>query len=46
MGLVYAEIELINGDDLALVCRNLIGEDEIKRMRAKKRSDDSKPSDR
>ncbi len=33
MGLVYAEIELINGDDLALVRRNIIGEDEVKRMR-------------
>jgi clan AA aspartic protease len=33
MGLVYAEIELINGDDLALVRRKIIGEDEIKRMR-------------
>lgn len=32
MRLVYAEIELINGDDLALVRRNIIGEDEIKRM--------------
>lgn len=33
MGLVYAEIELINGDDLALSRRNIIGEEEIKRMR-------------
>jgi clan AA aspartic protease len=33
MGLVYAEIELINGDDLAMVRRKIIGEDEIKRMR-------------
>ncbi len=33
MGLIYAEIELINGDDLALVRRNIIGEDEVKRMR-------------
>lgn len=33
MGLVYAEIELINGDDLALARRHIIGEDEIKRMR-------------
>ncbi len=32
MGLVYADIELINGDDLALVRRNIIGEDEVKRM--------------
>ncbi len=32
MGLVYAEIELINGDDLAFVRRHIIGEDEVKRM--------------
>lgn len=32
MGLIYAEIELINGDDLALVRRHIIGEEEIKRM--------------
>lgn len=33
MGFIYAEIELINGDDLALSRRNLMGEDEIKRMK-------------
>lgn len=33
MGLVYAEIELINGDDLALSRRNIIREEEVKRMR-------------
>jgi len=33
MGLIYAEIELINGDDMALVRRHVIGEEEIKRMR-------------
>lgn len=33
MGLIYADIELINGDDLALVRRNIIGKEEIKRMR-------------
>jgi clan AA aspartic protease len=33
MGLIYAEIELINGEDLALVRRHIIGEEEIKRMR-------------
>lgn len=33
MGLVYAEIELINADDIALAKRNIIGEDEIKRIR-------------
>ena len=32
MGLVYADIELINADDLALVRRHIIGEEEIKRM--------------
>ena len=33
MGLIYAEIELINGEDLVLARRNYIGEDEIKSMR-------------
>lgn len=32
MGLVYAEIELINGEDLALKRKHIIGEDEVKRM--------------
>jgi clan AA aspartic protease len=32
MGLVYADIELINGEDLILARRNYIGDDEIKRM--------------
>ncbi len=32
MGLVYADIELINGEDIALSRRNIIGEEEIKRM--------------
>lgn len=32
MGLIYADIELINAIDLALAKRNQIGEDEIKRM--------------
>ena len=32
MGLIYAEIELINGDDLAMVRRYKMGEDEVKRM--------------
>lgn len=32
MGLVYAEIELINGEDISLSRRNIIGEDEIKKM--------------
>jgi clan AA aspartic protease len=33
MGLVYADIELINGDDLALVRHEMMGEEEVKRMR-------------
>lgn len=33
MGTVYAEIELINSDDLAYARRHIIGEEEIKRMR-------------
>jgi len=32
MGLIYAEIELINGGDLELARRKFIGEDEVKRM--------------
>lgn len=32
MGIIYADIELISGDDLALARRHIIGEDEIKRM--------------
>ncbi len=32
MGLVYADIELINGDDLVLARKHIIGEDEIKHM--------------
>jgi len=31
--LIYAEIELINGDDLAFVIRHILGEEEIRRMR-------------
>lgn len=33
MGLVYADIELINADDTALARRNLLGEEEIKSVR-------------
>ncbi len=33
MGLVYADIDLISGDDLALHRRGFIAEDEIKRMK-------------
>lgn len=33
MGLVYADLELISGDDLALHRRGFITEDQIKRMR-------------
>ncbi len=32
MGLIYADIELINSEDIALARRNYIGEEEIKRM--------------
>ncbi len=32
MGLVYADIELINADDLALARRHIIGDEEVKRM--------------
>ena len=32
MGLVYADIELINADDMALVRRNMMDKDEVKRM--------------
>jgi len=32
MGLVYADVELINGDDLALARKHILGEEEIKRM--------------
>lgn len=31
MGLIYAEIELINGDDLGLLRRHIIGEKDVKR---------------
>lgn len=32
MGAIYADIELTNGDDLALVRRFVIGEEEVRRM--------------
>lgn len=32
MGLVYADITFINGEDLILAKRNIIGEDEVKQM--------------
>ncbi len=32
MGMVYAEITLINGDDLAMAKRHIIGEEEVKKM--------------
>ncbi len=32
MGLVYADIELINADDLALARHHVIGEEEVKRL--------------
>ena len=33
MGLIYAEIELINGDDLVLARKKFIGDEEVKRMK-------------
>jgi clan AA aspartic protease len=33
MGVIYASIELINGGDLEMSRRHIIGEDEIKRMK-------------
>ncbi len=33
MGMVYADIELINATDLVLSKRHMIGEEEVKRMR-------------
>ncbi|MBP6813105.1 MAG: clan AA aspartic protease [Saprospiraceae bacterium] len=33
MGLVYTEIELINGDDLGMARRNLMDPDDVKRMK-------------
>jgi clan AA aspartic protease len=33
MGLVYAEIEIINGGDLEMVRRNMLDSEEIKRIR-------------
>ncbi|MEP7267668.1 MAG: retroviral-like aspartic protease family protein [Saprospiraceae bacterium] len=35
MGLIYADIELINAIDIGLAKRNIIGEEEIKRMNVK-----------
>jgi clan AA aspartic protease len=32
MGLVYADVELINANDIAYARRHIIGEDEIKRL--------------
>lgn len=37
MGSVYADIELIDGEDLGLARRHIIGEEEIKRMRVNMR---------
>jgi clan AA aspartic protease len=39
MGLVYADILLINGEDLILAKRNIIGEDEVKQMNVKMLAD-------
>ncbi|MBL0048890.1 MAG: clan AA aspartic protease [Bacteroidetes bacterium] len=35
MGIIYADIELINSDDLGLVRRSIIGEEEVKRLNVK-----------
>jgi clan AA aspartic protease len=35
MGLVYADIELINSDDLALLRRGYLREDEVKKIKVK-----------
>lgn len=35
MGLVYADIELINGEDLTLAKKHYIGEEDVKRMDVK-----------
>jgi len=32
MGLVYADIEIINAEDLTLAKNHIIGEEEVKRM--------------
>jgi hypothetical protein len=32
MGMVYADIELINAEDLAMARRNLLDQDEIRRI--------------
>jgi clan AA aspartic protease len=34
MGLTYADIELINADDLALARKSIIGQEEVKRLRS------------
>jgi len=33
MGLVYADVELINGEDITLAKRHIISDDEVKRMK-------------
>jgi clan AA aspartic protease len=35
MDLIYAEIELINGEDISFARKHIIGEDQIKRMSVK-----------
>jgi predicted aspartyl protease len=39
MGLIHAEIEIINGDDLVLARKSIIGEEEIKRMHVRMMAD-------
>jgi len=35
MGHIYADVELINGEDLLLSKRHIIGADEVKRMQVR-----------
>lgn len=39
IGLVYAEIELINSEELAMARRHIIGEEEVKRITIKMLAD-------
>ena len=39
MGLTYANIELVNTDDLAYVCKGIIGEDEVRQITVRARVD-------
>ncbi len=39
MGLIYAGMELINGADIVLAQKNIIGEEEVKRLQVKMQVD-------